>query len=79
MLIKALCEYADFLDETGQEKVPDGWGYQDVSFRIMLNTDGEVINITDIREEITLAGKNKIVKVPSKLLLPERTQKTAID
>lgn len=82
MLIKALCEYADFLEETGQDKVPDGWGYQDVSYRIMLTPDGEVSNIVDIRKEISSAdnkGKVKTKKIPERILLPERSQKTAID
>ena len=82
MLIKALCEYADFLEETGQDKVPDGWGYQDVSYRIMLTPDGEVSNIDDVREEVSPAdskGKIKTKKIPTKILLPARSQKTAID
>ena len=63
MLIKALCEYADFLKETGQDKVPDGWGDQDVSYRIMLTPDGEVSNIIDIRKEISSAdNKGKVKK-----------------
>ncbi len=82
MLIKALCEYADFLDETGQDKVPEGWGYQDVGFRIMLTPEGEMRSIVDIREETSSAdnkGKVKTKKHSTKILLPERTQKTAID
>lgn len=82
MLIKALCEYADFLEKTVQDKLPDGWGYQDVSYRIMLTPDGNITNIIDIRDEkkqIDKKGKIKTTKPPLKVLLPERTQKTAID
>lgn len=82
MLIKALCEYADFLDASGEDRLPEGWGYQDVSFRIILNSDGEMCDIIDIRDEITVSdkkGKVKTNRVPVKIVLPERTQKTAID
>ncbi|MBR6045444.1 MAG: type I-C CRISPR-associated protein Cas8c/Csd1 [Ruminococcus sp.] len=82
MLIKALCEYADFLDETGQDMLPEGWGYQYVSYRIMLTPEGDVSNIIDIREvqsQTDKKGKAKTIKTAAKLLLPERTQKTAID
>lgn len=82
MLIKALCEYADFLEETGQQTIPDGWGYQDVSYRIMLSPDGELKNIVPIKEEDRNSKPDKkgnYKLVPTKILLPERTQKTAID
>ena len=82
MLIKALCEYADRLAEKSSDRPPKGWGWQDVSFRIMLSPDGRVTNIIDIREEKSETdkkGKVKKKKIPLKIQLPERTQKTAID
>ena len=82
MLIKALCEYADFLDETGQNKIPAGWCEQDISYRVILTAEGEIKNIISekqSKEEKDKKGNVKIKKVPTKVLLPERTQKTAID
>ncbi|MCR5540874.1 MAG: type I-C CRISPR-associated protein Cas8c/Csd1 [Ruminococcus sp.] len=77
MLIKALCEYADFLEET----IPEGWGYQDVSYMIMLSLEGDVTNIIDIREDKEEIGKNgkvKLIKIKKKILLPFRHNKSAI-
>lgn len=82
MLINALCEYADFLNKNGQDKVPEGWGMQDVSYRIMLTPEGDISNIIDIRDEISSVdkkGNNKTKKMAAKITLPKRTQKTAID
>ena len=83
MLIKALCEYADRLSEkSSSDTPPAGRARQDVSYRIMLSPDGDVTNIIDIREEISETdkkGKVRTKRVPTKILLPERTQKTAID
>lgn len=82
MLIKALCDYADKLEESSDDKLPQGWSYQNVSYRIMLAENGEVRDILDIRQEKKQVGKNgkeKVHKVPVPVALPERTQKTSID
>ena len=82
MLIKALCDYADKLYESSEDKLPQGWAYQNVSYRIMLTEDGHITDILDIREEIKETGKNgkeKVRKVPNHIALPERTQKPGID
>ena len=82
MLIKALCDYADKLEESSEDKLPQGWSYQNVSYRIMLTQDGQITDILDIREEIKETdknGKEKVRKVPAQITLPERTQKTSID
>lgn len=82
MLIKALCDYADMMESIGENTVPVGWCKQPVSLRIMLNTDGTIAEIVDIREEVTYTdkkGKEKTEKKPVEIVLPIRTQKTSID
>ncbi len=82
MLIKALCDYADKLEDSLEGKLPQGWSYQSVSYRIMLSPQGEVKNIIDIRTEQTqkdTKGKEKIRRIPAQIALPERTQKSSIE
>lgn len=82
MLIKALCEYADKLEESSEERLPQGWSYQNISYRIMLTDSGEISEILDIRQEkkeVTNKGKEKAVKQTVSIILPERTQKSSID
>lgn len=79
MLINALCEYADL--QSGSA-VPENWSEQDVHYCIILSTDGELLEIVDIREKITVTdkkGKEKVTFKPVKCILPKRTQKSAID
>ena len=82
MLIKALCDYADKLEESsGGKKLSEGWSEQDVHFQIRLTPDGDIASIVDIREEektYTRKGKEKIKLVPRKVVLPTRTQKSTI-
>ncbi|HHX58030.1 MAG TPA: type I-C CRISPR-associated protein Cas8c/Csd1 [Clostridiales bacterium] len=81
MLIKALCDYADALSTTGKNSIPDGFSSQNVHFEILLTPDGEIGGIIDIREEKEGSGskeKTKTYKVPTKITLPERTQKPTI-
>lgn len=82
MLIKALCDYADKLEEnpTGK-KLPDGWSEQDVHFQIRLTPDGDIASIVDIREEektYDKKGKEKVKLIAKKVVLPSRTQKSSI-
>lgn len=82
MLIKALCDYADKLEEKAEFKIPDGWAEQDIHFRIMLAPDGEITDIIDVRKDepyFDKKGNQKYKKVPRKAVLPIRTQKTGID
>lgn len=82
MLIKALCDYADKLEESSEERLPQGWSYQNISYRIMLTDSGEISDILDIRQEkreVTNKGKEKAVKQTVSIILPERTQKSSID
>jgi CRISPR-associated protein Csd1 len=82
MLISALCEYADKQEQANSEsRIPDGWGKQNISYRIMLTKDGDIADIVDIRtkrETMQKNGKSKTVLEPITAILPERTQKTAI-
>lgn len=83
MLIKALCDYADKLEESPEySKIPEGWSKQDVSLKILLTTDGEIADIIDIRKTQDIQQKNgkiKTISKPASALLPKRTQKTCID
>lgn len=79
MLIKALCDYAEKQADTG---VPEGWQEQSIHFRILLTPEGDVRDIVDVREPAEVpakGGKTKTVLRPKTILLPFRTQKTAID
>lgn len=82
MLIKALCDYADKLEESGTDKIPDGWSPESISYRIMLNPDGSISDIVDVRIQETIPLKNdktKTVFKPRGVILPKRTQRTCID
>lgn len=82
MLIKALCEYADKLEEKGTDIIPEGWSREGISYRIMLNTDGSISDVVDVRLQKEIPqknGKTKTVYEPRQATLPERTQKPGID
>ncbi len=79
MLIKALCDYAEKQADTG---IPEGWQEQSIHFRILLTPEGDVRDIVDVRDSVEVpakGGKTKTVLKPRTILLPFRTQKTAID
>lgn len=51
-----------------------GWSVQNITFRIILNPDGSLVDIQDARETITEAtksGKNKTKQVPRSTLAPD--------
>lgn len=80
MLIKALCDYADA--QSGQGSPPEGFAAKDIHFRIQLSSEGEVLDITDVRTVETVTdkkGKEKEIKKPCRITLPERTQKPGIE
>lgn len=82
MLIGALCDYADKLAEKGENQIPDGWSEQNIHYRIMLTPEGKIADIIDVRIAHEIPQKNGKVKTvydPRKIILPLRTQKTAID
>lgn len=81
MLIRALCEYASYMEDKGDASAPFGYSDQKVSFEILLTTDGDVADIIDIREESQKMGKGgKLTTIYNPILckLPERTQKSAV-
>ncbi|MGN1133982.1 MAG: type I-C CRISPR-associated protein Cas8c/Csd1, partial [Oscillospiraceae bacterium] len=82
MLIESLCEYDNYLmSEKADEMVPEGFSKQAVHFEILLDPDGKIHGIADLRElkEIPIKkDKTKEKKVPIDEQLPLRTQKTAI-
>ncbi|MGN0115400.1 MAG: type I-C CRISPR-associated protein Cas8c/Csd1, partial [Acutalibacteraceae bacterium] len=83
MLIKALCDYAQYAAEkSGGNAAMDGWGELEVHFRIMLTPDGDISSIVDLREEVSVPdkkGKEKKKLVPQKIIVPTRTQKPGIE
>ncbi len=79
MLIQALCDYAD---KQKGDSLPEGWGYQEVDYRIMLTPEGTIDAIIDQRKEVVFKdkkGKEKTQLIPRKIMLPVRTQKPGID
>lgn len=80
MLISALCDYYDVLAQKGLV-LPDGYSGVGIHALISLTEDGEVESIVDCQEtEITtVKNKPKERKVPKAVMLPKRTEKTAID
>lgn len=80
MLISALCDYYDVLAKKGLV-LPDGYSGVGIHALISLTEDGEVDSIVDCQEtEITtVKNKPKERKVPKAVMLPKRTEKTAID
>lgn len=80
MLISALCDYYDVLAQKGLV-LPDGYSGVGIHALISLTEDGEVESIVDCQEiEITtVKNKPKERKVPKPVMLPKRTEKTAID
>ncbi len=91
MLISALNDYYDILkraqskDQTGIIKpytLPSiGFSVQDVTHRIMLNKDGSIDSIEDIRIERRekIGKKEKVFHDSRYILLPERSQKSGND
>lgn len=80
MLISALCDYYDVLAKKGLV-LPDGYSGVGIHALIALTEDGVVDSIVDCQEtEIyTVKDKPKERKVPKTVMLPKRTEKTAID
>ena len=80
MLIKALCDYYDLLED--DERTPEYLSEQEVSYMIMLSEDGIIKSISDVtieKKEQNKKGKEKTTYEPRKILLPKRTQKSTID
>ncbi len=81
MLISALCDYYDALAHDGKV-TPEEYSKQAVHYLIALNLDGTIDNIIDwqIKQLIPLKnGKTKETLAPRTVILPKRTEKTAID
>lgn len=83
MLIKALCDYDDYLRSSGSEAVvPDGFSKQAVSYEILLTPEGKVAAIIPKGHTKEIKRKNgKIFKqsIPENILLPKRKEKSGID
>ncbi len=80
MLIKALCDYYDVLAAKGKV-VPDGYTSVDVSYLVSLTPEGKVDGIIDCRRKEQIEQKNRKIKEvlnPVTMILPKRTEKTAI-
>lgn len=82
MLIKSLCEYYDIKMTEEQNKIPRGYSESEVSFEILLDENGNITDILDIRKEVITKLKNDKTKTELKPVivnLPVRTQKPGID
>lgn len=81
MLIKALCDYYDLRKQESEEVIPNGYESQKIDYMVLLNEEGDVVSIDDIRSDENIKLKNdkvKTKKVPTEKLLPERSKKTGI-
>ena len=80
-MIEALCKYYDIL-KRNSSITPDGYDEQEVSFIIYITPDGKISDIANYRKEEEKTDKKGNVKtelVPNKIVLPKRSQKTAIN
>lgn len=81
MLINALCQYYDLL--AGQHVLPtEGWMSVDVDCKICIDDEGKITDVVDIRKEVEVTQKGGKVarkKVSSQVLMPKRTEKSAVD
>lgn len=68
MILQALVNYYERL-ATGQEKIPAyGWSSEKISYCIVLNDDGSVHHIEDVR--LSQQVKNKTIRQPISLIVP---------
>lgn len=87
MLIKALSEYYDMLEQKGKV-LPAGYSKVKIHKMVCLNEAGEICEIIDCRSEKRIkTGKNKntgedkvkIIQIPKEVEMPQRTEKPGID
>ena len=76
MLISALCDYYEILQQKGLV-LPEGYSRVGVSYLISLTPEGRIERFIDYRVEDT-SGKKTVYR-PRELLFPKRTEKTGID
>lgn len=76
MIIKELYELYDRLFKEGVKLPPQGWSVQNVSFRIVLNRDGSLARIQDVRSVVQVPkGKKTVEKlVSSEVIVPGNTK-----
>ena len=69
MILQSLNKYYDRLVTTKPDKIPTyGWNLEKISYCIVLNEDGSIFNIEDLR--IPLEINNKITYLPRLLMVP---------
>lgn len=80
MLIKALCDYYDYLADMG-DVLPDGYSSTDISRIVSLSPDGKILGIDscELETERAVGKKTKTVKIPRKEIFPKRTQTPGIE
>lgn len=81
MVIKALCDYYDYLVETGQ-MLPEGYSGYKIHFLIHLSPEGTIDKIEDYRVDTEIGkdrnGKPKIKKFARVEVMPEHANANAI-
>lgn len=81
MLIKALCDYYELLAENGKI-LPDGYSKVNIHYLVCLTADGKIDVIIDWQKEEkikTAKGEIKKRQVPSMEIMPQRTEKSALE
>ena len=80
MLIKALCDYYDILAVKGSV-LPTGYSKVNIHYKISLTEDGQIDEIIDCQKKEQVQAGKKVIekKVPTELVLPQRTEKPGIE
>ncbi len=74
MILQALNQYYERLKDNPETKIPlFGFGSQKIHFVVVLNDDGQVVQVKDLREKV----KNKTV--PASITVPMIGKKRAVD
>ena len=70
MILQSLNAYYDRLSTTKQGVLPPyGWSWEKISYCVVLNADGSIFNIQDLR--IPNEVKNKTTYTPQTLMIPK--------
>ncbi len=81
MILQALNQLYERLADDEEYRLPQvGYSTQNVTFRIVLNPDGSLQNIEDVRESITetlKSGKTKTRQIPRQMRVPDLGGRTS--
>ncbi len=79
MILQALYEYYLDLLKNGEIE-PDGWSKEKVSYAVLLDNDGKMTDLLDLRETVRVKSEKdteKYKKIPRRESVPERPSRTS--